>query len=214
MYAYKFVYIYANIVVIYIDMYVQLILQMANHSEHEFLAQAINIPRHVKKLLIFNSHYFHVKLLFKVKKKFWNGPDSQQNGYLLYTDITEICMCNNYAREVVCGTGTLVLGTFPQECKSSVRFHLNQLTIPSKPDTLILYLDRIGHPLPLSELCNITLHATSYCKANYQNRLKDLLPDSVWEIVHKRLIHDKVIMPPQYLEYEEYWPRLCQGHKP
>jgi len=126
---------------------------MANHSEHEFLAQAINIPRHVKKLLIFNSHYFHVKLLFKVKKKFWNGPDSQQNGYLLYTDITEICMCNNYAREVVCGTGTLVLGTFPQECKSSVR-------------------------------------------------------------VHKRLIHDKVIMPPQYLEYEEYWPRLCQGHKP
>ena len=59
-----------------------------------------------------------------------------------------------------------------------------------------------------------TLHANSYCKQNYQNRLEDLLPDCIWNTFRKRLIHDKVIMPPQYLEYEEYWPRLCQGHKP
>jgi len=187
---------------------------MANSSEHEFLSQAIDIPRHVKKLLIFNSHYYYVKLLFKVKQKNWNGPTSQKNGYLLYTDITEICMCNNYAREVVCGTGNLVLGTYPVESTSSVKFHLKKLTIPYRPHTLFLYLERVGRPMPLSELCALTLHATSYCKRNYQNRLEDFLPDCIWHTFRKRLIHDKIIMPPQYLEYEEYWPRLCQGHKP
>jgi len=131
-----------------------------------------------------------------------------------YLQITGICMCDNYSREVVCGTGNLVLGTYPVESTSSVKFHLKKLTIPSQPHTLFLYLDRVGHPLPLSKLCALTLHATSYCKQNYQNRLEDLLPVCIWNTFRKRLIHDEVIMPFQYLEYEEYWPRLCQGHKP
>ena len=87
MYTLKLVYMYINRVNMYTYVLkIQSILQMANSSEHEFLSQAINILRHVKKLLIFNSHYSYVKLLFKVKQKDWNGPTTQKNGYLLSTN--------------------------------------------------------------------------------------------------------------------------------
>jgi len=185
-------------------------LQMSDHLQNDFWAHDINIPRHVTKLLIFNSHNFHVPLMFKVKQKFWNGPTSQCNDIFLYNDITSICMCNNYSRAVVCGHDNLVLGVHTT-CRN---FYLKQLTtIPSKPNTLFLYLDRMGHPLPLSELCAMVMHSTSYCQKNYKLCLDELMPDSVWKNVSKRLIHDKITMPPPYLDDVEYNLPLCSGHK-
>ena len=70
MYTLKLVYMYINRVNIYTYVLkIQSILRVANSSEHESLQQAIDIPRHVMKLLIFNSHYYYVKLLFKVNQK-------------------------------------------------------------------------------------------------------------------------------------------------
>jgi len=119
-------------------------------------------------------------------------------------------MCNNYSRTVVCGHDNLVLGVHTT-CRN---FYLKQLTtIPSKPNTLFLYLDRMNHPLPLSELCAMVMHSTSYCQKNYKLCLDKLMPDSIWKNVSKRVIHDKITMPPPYLDDDEYNLPLCSGHK-
>ena len=66
---------------------------MANSSEHEFLSQAIDIPRHVKNLLIFNSHYSYVKLLFKVKQEKLEWTDHSKEWILaIYKSPEYVCV--------------------------------------------------------------------------------------------------------------------------